>query len=114
MSAHLLRRPTLAPYFHPLFLISQITLPLPEEVIKIYFLPPLKRGDWGGPSYDSYYFGRYSSELAQLVPLPFSGERSTHYYDGLYNFLSTIRYGTRMSISTVALLTQLDSGILWL
>ena len=114
MSAHLLRRPTLAPYFHPLFLISQITLPLPEEVIKIYFLPPLKRGIGGGPSYDSYYFGRYSSELAQLVPLPFSGERSTHYYDGLYNFLSTIRYGTRMSISTVALLTQLDSGILWL
>ena len=77
------------------------------EVIKIYFIPPLKRDD-------RYYFGRYSSELAQLVPLPFSGERSTHYYDGLYNFLSTIRYGTRMSISTVALLTQLDSGILWL
>ena len=30
-----------------------------------------------------YYFGRCSSELAQLVPLPFSRERSTSYSDRL-------------------------------
>ena len=33
-----------------------------------------------------YYFGRCSSELAQLVPLPFSRERSTHYSDRLQDF----------------------------
>ena len=37
-----------------------------------------------------YYFGRCSSELAQLVPLPFSRGRSTHYYYRLYNFSVTI------------------------
>ena len=33
-----------------------------------------------------YYFGRCSSELAQLVPLPFSRGRSTHYSDRLHDF----------------------------
>ena len=33
-----------------------------------------------------YYFGRCSSELAQLVPLLFSGGRSTCYFDRLYDF----------------------------
>ena len=33
-----------------------------------------------------YYFGRGLSELAQLVPLPFSRERSTRYYDRLHDF----------------------------
>ena len=37
-----------------------------------------------------YYFGRCSSELAQLVPLPFSRERSTRYSDILHNFSVTI------------------------
>ena len=37
-----------------------------------------------------YYFGRFSSELAQLVPLPFSRGRSTGYSDGLHNFSVTI------------------------
>ena len=37
----------------------------------------------------SYYFGRCSSELAQLVPLPFS-RRSTHYSDRLHDFSVTI------------------------
>ena len=37
-----------------------------------------------------YYFGRYSSELAQLVPLPFSRGRSTHYSDRLHDFCVTI------------------------
>ena len=33
-----------------------------------------------------YYFGRFSSELAQLVPLLFSRRRSTCYSDRLHNF----------------------------
>ena len=33
-----------------------------------------------------YYFGRWSSELAQLVPLPFSRGRSTRYSDRLHDF----------------------------
>ena len=37
-----------------------------------------------------YYFGRCSSELAQLVPLPFSGGRSTRYSDRLHVFSVTI------------------------
>ena len=37
-----------------------------------------------------YYFGRWSSELAQLVPLPFSRGRPTRYSDRLHNFSVTI------------------------
>ena len=37
-----------------------------------------------------YYFGRYSSELAQLVPLPFSRGKSTRYSDRLHDFSVTI------------------------
>ena len=37
-----------------------------------------------------YYFGRCSSELAQLVPLPFSRRRSTRYSDRLHDFSVTI------------------------
>ena len=37
-----------------------------------------------------YYFGRWSSELAQLVQLPFSWGRSTRYSDRLYDFSVTI------------------------
>ena len=37
-----------------------------------------------------YYFGRCSSELAQLVPLPFSRGRSTRYSDKLHDFSVTI------------------------
>ena len=36
-----------------------------------------------------YYFGRCSSELAQLVPLPFSRGRSTRYSNRLSNFSVT-------------------------
>ena len=36
--------------------------------------------------FDRYYFGKCSSELAQLVPLPFSRERPTRYSDRLHNF----------------------------
>ena len=37
-----------------------------------------------------YYFGRCSSELPQLVPLPFSRGRSNHYSDRLHDFSVTI------------------------
>ena len=37
-----------------------------------------------------YYFGRCSSELAQLVPLPLSRGISTHYSDRLHDFSLTI------------------------
>ena len=37
-----------------------------------------------------YYFGRCSSELAQVVPLPFSQRRSTCYSDRLHDFSVTI------------------------
>ena len=38
----------------------------------------------------SYYFGRCSSELARLVPLPFSRRGSTRYSDRLHDFFVTI------------------------
>ena len=38
----------------------------------------------------SYYFGRCSSEVAQLVPLRFSRGRSTCYSDRLHDFSVTI------------------------
>ena len=38
----------------------------------------------------SYYFGRCSSELTQLVPLPYSRGRSTRYSDRLHDFSVTI------------------------
>ena len=37
-----------------------------------------------------YYFGRCSSELVQLVPLPFPRGRSTRYSDRLHDFSDTI------------------------
>ena len=37
-----------------------------------------------------YYFGRCSAELAQLVPLPYSRGRSTHYSDRLHDLSVTI------------------------
>ena len=37
-----------------------------------------------------YYFGICSSELAQLVPLPYSRGRSTRYSDRLHDFSATI------------------------
>ena len=61
-----------------------------------------------------YYFGRCSSELAQLVPLPFFRGRSTRYSDRLYDFSVKFLDVTRISLSTVSFLAQLDSGILCL
>ena len=53
-----------------------------------------------------YYFGRCYAELAQLVPLPFSLGRSPRFPDILLDFFSAFLDVTRMSISTVSLLTQ--------
>ena len=61
-----------------------------------------------------YYFGRCSSELAQLI-LPFSQGRSTRYSDRSHDFLIfLILHVTKMSVSTVSFLAQLDSRILCL
>ena len=37
-----------------------------------------------------YYFGRFSSELAELVPLPYSQGRCTRYSNRLHDFSVTI------------------------
>ena len=59
-----------------------------------------------------YYFGKCSSELAKLVPLPFlKGELLVVLIDCMI-FLSPFLDITRMSMSTVSFLTKLDSGIL--
>ena len=51
---------------------------------------PLRRNVTSLSLFCRYCFGRYSSELGQLVPLPFSRERSTCYFDKLHNFSVTI------------------------
>ena len=55
-----------------------------------------------------------SSELAELVPLPYSRGRSTRYSDRLHDFSVTIPRVTRVSMVTVSFLAQLDSGMLCL
>ena len=60
----------------------------------------------------TYYFGRCSSELAQLVPFPYSQGRSTCYSDRLHDFSVTIPRCYKDATSTVSFLTQLDSGVL--
>ena len=59
--------------------------------------------------------GRCSSELAQLVPLPFSQGRYTSYslIDRMI-FLSPFRDAARMFMSTDSSLAQLGCGILCL
>ena len=56
-----------------------------------------------------YCFGRSSSELAELFPLPYS-----RYSDRLHDFLSPFLDVRRMSMSIVSFLAHLDSGILCL
>ena len=58
-----------------------------------------------------YYFGRCSSELAQLVPLPFSRGRSTRYCDRLHDFPTTIPRCYEDVHVNISFLAQLDSGI---
>ena len=62
-----------------------------------------------------YYFGRYLSELPELVPFPFSPGRSTYYSDRLHNFSVTIpRCYKDACVNSFLPYTQLDSGILCL
>ena len=51
-----------------------------------------------------YYFGRCSSELTQLVPLPYSRGSSTRYSDRFIIFLSPFLDVTRMSTLPVSFL----------
>ena len=60
-----------------------------------------------------YFFSRCSSELAQLVPIPYSRGLLVILIDCMI-FLSSFLDITRMSMSTVSFLAQLDSGILCL
>ena len=67
----------------------------------------------------SYYFGGCSSELAELVPLPFSRRISTLIDWDVHSvilidcmiFLSPFLEVTRMSVSTVSFLAELGSAI---
>ena len=61
-----------------------------------------------------YYFGRCSSELAQLVPLLILEGGLLLILIDCMIFLSQFLDVTRMSMSTVSFLAQLDSGILCL
>ena len=61
-----------------------------------------------------YYVGRCSFELALVVPVPYCGGRFSRCSDSLHDFSVTILDVTRMSMSTVSFLAQLDSGFLCL
>ena len=61
-----------------------------------------------------YYFGRCSSELAQLVPLPFLGGSLLVILIDCLIFLSPFLDITRTYMSTVSVLAQLDFRILCL
>ena len=65
--------------------------------------------------FDRYYFGSCSSELAELVPLPYSRGRSTCYSDTLHDFSVPInRCYKDVYVNSFFLLARLDSGILCL
>ena len=61
-----------------------------------------------------YYFGRCSSELAQLVPFPYSWGRCTCYSIKLHDFSVTIPRSYKDVMSTVSYLAEPKSGILCL
>ena len=61
-----------------------------------------------------YYFRICLSELAEPVPLLYSRGRSTRYSDRLHDLPSLFLNVTRMLMSIVSFLTQLDSGTLCL
>ena len=66
-----------------------------------------------------YYFVRCSSELAQLVPLPISGGRSTRYSDRLHYYSVSIpryykdAYSLRNSPRHLAIAEAFDEGNLY-
>ena len=64
--------------------------------------------------FSRHYFGRCSSQLDQLVPLPFSRGRSTRYSDRSHDFSVPFLDVRRMSVSTVSFLARLNSVILCL
>ena len=64
------------------------------------------------PARKMAYFGRCLSELAQRVPLPHSRGRSACYLINSIISLSLFLDVTRMPMSTVSLVVQLDYGIL--
>ena len=53
-----------------------------------------------------------SSELAQLVPIPYFLGNSIYYSDRSHDFLSPVLDVRKLSMSTVSFLAQLESGIL--
>ena len=61
-----------------------------------------------------YYFGRYSSKLAEIISLSYFCGSSTHYSNWLHDFLSPFLYAIRMSLTTTSFFAQLDYGILCL
>ena len=61
-----------------------------------------------------YYFGRCSSDLAQMVSLPYSQGRSTRFCIAYIIFLSPFLDVTRIFLSTALFLAQLNSGNLCL
>ena len=61
-----------------------------------------------------YYFGRCSSELAQLVPFLFLDGGLLFILIDCMIFLSPFLVVTKMAVSTVSFLAQLGSGILCL
>ena len=61
-----------------------------------------------------YYFGSCSSELVQLVLLPYSRGSSTRYFARFHDFSVTISIWYKISVSAVSFLAQLGSRILFL
>ena len=61
-----------------------------------------------------YFFGRCSSELAQLVSLPYSHGKLARYSNGLHNFPPPFLDVISIPMSTVYFLAQRDSEILCL
>ena len=60
------------------------------------------------------YFGRCSSELAQVVPLPYSRGKSIHYSHRLHDFPATIPRCYKDVYVNSFFLPKLDSGIICL
>ena len=54
-----------------------------------------------------YLFGRFSSKLAQVVPLPYSSGRPTRYSDRFNDFSVTIPRIRKMSLSIIYFLARL-------
>ena len=60
-----------------------------------------------------YYFGGCSSELTEIVPLPYSCWSSSRYSDRLHDFSAPFLDVIRMSLSAVSSLAHVRSGILF-